>query len=566
MKTLNLILLISALCGICNHTISQNLMWAKQLGGTNYDRGNSIAIDATGNVYTTGFFQGTADFDPGPGIYNLTGGGAYVSKLDASGNFIWAKQFESAYGLSITLDANGNVYTTGNFSDTVDFDPGIGTYNLISSPFVDVFISKLDASGNFIWAKRIGGVSLDLGNSIAVDTNGNVYTTGSFANQVDFDPGPGTYDLFCFGNGVFVSKLDASGNFVWAKQMGGNDDDYGYSIALDSSANVYITGTFRNTADFDPGAGVYDLIADSINTDNIFISKLDESGNFIWAKKLGGKYFYPPGSCVNAITIDVGGNIYTCGAIEDTADFDPGPGTYNLFGNGAFVSKLDPSGNFLWAKEITSSSGALAYAIDTDANGNVYTTGYFSDTTDFDPGIGIYNLIEGASNGDVFISQLDPSGNFISAFQFKGSSGTTATGFSISVDANGTIYTTGRFSSIVDFDPGSGIYNLTSFVGEDIFVIKLNNLTGTQENFNSFNIANIYPNPAASNFTIDFVANINKGIIELYNAMGEKVIVETIFNLSKKEFNLKNISEGIYFVKVFDGEKSYSKKLIVMND
>ena len=565
MKTLKLIILISALCGISNQSISQNLMWAKQFGGTNYDRGNSITIDATGNVYTTGFYQGTADFDPGPGVYNLIGSGAYVSKIDALGNFIWAKQFEGANGLSIAVDANGNVYTSGSFSDTVDFDPGIGTYNLICSGFVDVFISKLDVSGNFIWARRIGGVSLDLGRSIAVDTNGNVYTTGSFANQVDFDPGPGTYNLNCFGNGIFILKLDNSGNLVWAKQMGGNDDDYGYSIALDSSANIYTTGTFINTADFDPGVGIYDLIADSINTENIFISKLDASGNFIWAKNLGGKYFCPPNTSINAITIDVGGNVYTCGFIDNTADFDPGLGTYNLSGIGAFVSKLDNSGNFLWAKQIASSSGAIAYAITTDANGNVYTTGYFSDTTDFDPGIGIYNLIEGASNGDVFISQLNPSGNFISAIQFKGSSGTTATGFSISVDNYGNIYATGRFSSIVDFDPGSGIYSLTSLL-EDIFVVKLNNITTQLENFNSLNIAKIYPNPAASHFKIEFVNNINQGIVEIYNVMGEKVFEETIHNSAKKEIVLENIYEGIYVVKVFDGKISYCKKLIVEYD
>jgi hypothetical protein len=562
MKTFYLITLLSALCGISNHAISQNLIWAKKFGGTNDDRGISSAIDVIGNVYTTGYFQGTADFDPGPGIFNLVGSGAYISKLDASGNFLWAKVFKGAFGFSVSLDANGNVYTTGTFSDTVDFDPGIGTYNMISSGIVDVFISKLDLSGNFIWARRIGGVSIDRGISITVDINENVYTTGSFGNQVDFDPGPGIYNLTCSGYDVFVSKLDASGNFVWAKQMGGLSDEYGFSIALDSSDNVYTTGTFVNTADFDPGVGVYNLIADSINTNDIFISKLDVSGNFIWAKKLGGKMY----DYVNAITIDAGGNVYTTGAIQDTADFDPGPGTYNLFENGAFISKLDSSGNFLWANQIVSSAGSTAYSITTDVNGNVYTTGVFTGTADFDPGIGTYNLIQGLSSGDVFILQLNSLGNFISASQFKGSIGSFGTGFSISVDANGNIYTTGRFSSLVDFDPGSSIFNLTTTGNEDIFVLKLNNLTGTQENLNSLDINNIYPNPAASNFTIDFVNNINHGIVELYNVMGEKVFGETIFNLSKKEISLKNISEGIYFVKVFDGEKSYCKKLIVKND
>ena len=559
MKTLYLITLLFALSGIGNHVISQNLIWAKKMGGTDYDRGWSVTYDANGNVYTTGYFSGTADFDPGPGTYNLSGTGTFISKLDVSGNFVWAKQFEGAYAASIALDANGNVYTAGSFSNTVDLDPGAGMYNLICAGFRDIFISKLDGSGNFIWAKRIGGVSVDEAKSITVDINGNIFTTGYFGNQVDFDPGPGTYNLLCFGYGIFVSKLDSSGNFVWTRDMGGNNDDYGFSIALDSSGNVYTTGTFMNTADFDPGTGVYDLIADSVYIDDIFISKLDASGNFVWAKKFGGKMF----EYVNSITIDVGGNVYTTGAIYDTVDFDPGPGTYNLIGNGAFVSKLDASGNFLWAKIIVESNSANGYSIITDAIGNVYTTGFFTDTADFDPGIGTYNLISGAYDGDVFISKTSALGNFISASQFKGFLTAIGTGFSLAADAIGNIYVTGRFSAYVDFDPGTAIYNLTTTGSDDIFVVKLNSITSSTENDNSVNIVNIYPNPIVSNFTITIDKIIHQGIVEIYSVLGEEVFSEKFFNESKKEINLKNISSGIYFVKIFDGEKSYCKKLIV---
>ena len=110
-----------------------------------------------------------------------------------SQNFAWAKQLggvgsENSY--AIAVDANGNVYTTGYFWLTTDFDPGIGTYNLTSAGLYDIFVSKLDASGNFIWAKQIGGTSNDVGFSITVDANGNIYTTGYFRDTVDFDPGP----------------------------------------------------------------------------------------------------------------------------------------------------------------------------------------------------------------------------------------------------------------------------------------------------------------------------------------------------------------------------------------
>ena len=130
------------------------------------------------------------------------------------------------------MDASGNLYTTGTFQGTVDFDPGIGKYNLTArgNTFGDVYISKLDSDGHFIWAKSFGGPSGDRGNSIAVDpVTEDVYTIGSFTRTVDFDPGKGVFNLTSEGDedlDVFISKLDNAGNFVWAKALGGIRADY----------------------------------------------------------------------------------------------------------------------------------------------------------------------------------------------------------------------------------------------------------------------------------------------------------------------------------------------------
>ena len=130
---------------------------------------------------------------------------------------------------SVALDSSANVYTTGRFAGTVDFDPGSSVANLTSTPYQDsdAFVSKLDASGNYVWAKRFGGPSAS-GNSIAVDSSGNVYTIGSFYGTGDFDPNEGVANLASVGmEDVFVSKLDALGNYVWAKSFGGNLTDDG---------------------------------------------------------------------------------------------------------------------------------------------------------------------------------------------------------------------------------------------------------------------------------------------------------------------------------------------------
>ena len=142
--------------------------WAKQISGLDIVHPQSIAIDGSGNVYSYGWFKQTADFDPGPGVFNLTAfvsltmyaTDAYIQKLDANGNLIWAKQMGGPFnelGWSIAIDGSGNVYSTGQFYGTVDFDSGAGVFNLTSAGGSDIYIQKLDANGNFIWATSFGG-------------------------------------------------------------------------------------------------------------------------------------------------------------------------------------------------------------------------------------------------------------------------------------------------------------------------------------------------------------------------------------------------------------------------
>ncbi|HEY9082330.1 MAG TPA: SBBP repeat-containing protein [Vicingaceae bacterium] len=453
---------------------AQNFAWAKRIGGTGSDYGYSITTDATGNVYTTGYFYDTVDFDPGVGVFNLSSVGnfdIFVSKLDVSGNFVWAKSIGGTgydYGMSITTDASGNVYISGIFEGIVDFDPGAGVFNLSSTGSQDIFISKLDASGNFVWAKNIGGTGTDQSYSITTDASGNVYTTGVFTGTVDFNPDTGVFNLSSAGgDDIFISKLDVSGNFVWAKSMGGTNEDRGYSITTDVSGNVYSTGYFYDTADFDPGVGVFNL--SSIGDRDIFISKLDASGNFVWAKSIGGTNL----DRGNSITTDTSGNVYATGYFQSTADFDPGVGMFNLSSAGGqdiFISKLDASGNFVWAKSMGGTNVDYGNSITTDASGNIYTTGTFWGTADFDPNVGIFNL-SSAGGQDIFISKLDASGNFVWAKKIGSAS--SDIGQSITIDTSENIYTTGRFANIADFDPGAGVFNLSSAGGNDIFILKL---------------------------------------------------------------------------------------------
>jgi hypothetical protein len=398
-----------------------NYLWAKSMGGTGDDFGNAIATDANGNVYTTGEFNGTADFDPGTGTSNLTSNGnvdMFIQKLDANGNFQWATNAGGANpdrGFGITTDATGNVYTTGLFVGTVDFDPGAGALNLTSTQ-LDAFIQKLDANGNLVWAKSMGGSSWDVGQSISIDAGGNVLTTGYFSTTADFDPGAGVANITSSGGrDIFIQKLDVDGNFIWVKKMGGSSDDFGYSIDTDAQGNVYSTGEFSSTADFNPGTATLNLT--SAGFSDIYYQKLDENGNFIWAVKIGGISI----EIGQSITIDAAGDILCTGYFGDEIDFNPGPGVTNLLavggdsevyiqkfasGNCQPTSALDVQaacGTYTWINGLTytSSNNTATYIIPNTAGCdsiitlNLTISTQSSASTDIQSACGSYTWING---------------------------------------------------------------------------------------------------------------------------------------------------------------------------
>lgn len=386
-----------------------NFMWANQMGGIQDDRAYSVTTDAMGNIYTTGDFHGTVDFDPGIGTHILTSYGsidAFIQKLDPNGNLLWVKQIGGQmnnYAFALTIDNSGNIYTTGHFFGTTDFDPSTSTYNLTSNGISDVFILKLDANGNFLWVKQMGGFNQDIAHSITTDSSRNVITTGAFQATVDFDPGVGISNLTSNGNtDIFIQKLDSNGNFLWVKQMGGTLLEVGNAIATDNSGNIYSTGMFRSTVDFDPGVGISNL--SSYGYTDTYIQKLDSNGNLIWVKQIGGSL----SDSGQGITTDNMGNVFIAGSFQGTVDFDPGIGTSNISSNGMtdfFIQKLDANGNLLWVKQVGGAATDISYTITYDNLGNIYTGGYFYYIVDFDPGAGINNM---GSNGsyDGFVLKL----------------------------------------------------------------------------------------------------------------------------------------------------------------
>lgn len=455
------------------------------MGSNNVDVSRFVAVDGSGNVYTTGYFQNTADFDPGLGTSFLSSQGGndiYISKLDANGNFVWARRiggWGDDYGLALTLDNSGNVFVTGSFQGTnVDFDPGPGFFPLTApngggGPTSDAFVLKLDGSGVFQWARRLGGNADDQSFGITLDNQGNVLTTGYFQWTADFDPGAGTNNLTSAGSDdIFVSKLNGLGNFVWARRIGGTNQDRGYALATDASTNIVVTGYFQGTVDFDPGIGTANL--SSAGQSDIFNVKLNDLGNYSWSVRAGAAGW----DIGYGVKIDASGNVINVGSFQNTVDFDPSPlTTFNLSSAGsddAYIWKLDPAGLINWTVKFGSTGSDIAYKIDADASGNYYTSGCFQGTVDFDPGNAVIALTS-AGGYDVFISKLSSASSFQWARKVGGFGDDI--GRSICVDPSENVYITGPYEATVDFDPGSPVFPLTAVNAwgnpSDAFVLKL---------------------------------------------------------------------------------------------
>ncbi|MEW6467919.1 MAG: T9SS type A sorting domain-containing protein [Bacteroidota bacterium] len=391
---------------------SGSFIWAKAFGGTSSESASSIAVDASGNIYLCGYFQGAVDFDPGAASVYISATGnnnAFLEKLDASGNFVWVKTFSSSIGgelgAALGLDAAGNIYFTGQYWLTVDFDPGSGVANLNSAGMGDVFITKFTPAGNLVWAKSAGGPGQDAVNDMEVSSTGKLYLVGNFDAGGDFDPGPGVSTLSTQGGkDIFIFKLDSTGAFVWAGSMGSNLNDEGNSLDIDPFENVYSIGVFRDTVDFDPGSGVSNAI--SQGSEDIFVQKLNSSGALVWAKTFGGT-----GVEVGyGISADMNGNVYTTGEFDAPGDYDPGPGTVTLTpmgGADAFIQRLDNSGNYVWAYGLGGNATDFGYAAHADQSGNVFFSGSFLGTVDFDPGPGTSSQTAGGTFGNAFIQKLN---------------------------------------------------------------------------------------------------------------------------------------------------------------
>jgi hypothetical protein len=476
------------------------LMVSTFLGGSWNDMGNSLALDSTGNVFLAGHTTST-DFPTTDGAYNRNNGypnrnDVFISKLDRNLTTLLASTFMGGSSRdeanSLALDSEGNVYMTG-ITNSADFPTTPGAHDQrfnIHGTSADAFISKLNGDLNILLASTyLGGNNHDVGNSLALDSAGNVYLTGNTWSK-DFPITFSAYNGIFTDHTAFISKLNSDLTTLLASTfLGGELGAESMSIVLDRAGNVHVTGdTYSH--DFPTTPGAYDrTYTPSYMGPNVFVSKLDPNLTTLLASTfLGGNY----SDSANSLDLDRSDNVYVTGYTY-SADFPTTTGAYdqthNSYGD-VFISKLNNNLTTLLASTFLGGNYVdVANSMVLDSSGNVYLTGK-TQSIDFPTTIGAYDQTYNGDvyDGDVFVSKLNTNLTELLASTFLGGLNNIwgeehaqeqpevleEFGHSLALDHLGNVYVTGTTGSR-DFPTTQGAFDQSNNNYYDVFVSKLNN-------------------------------------------------------------------------------------------
>ncbi|WP_435355385.1 SBBP repeat-containing protein [Emticicia sp. SJ17W-69] len=438
------------LCSFQNPSEPNPMTLLVSSGGTNFDSGQKVVVDASGNIYVTGYYSGTATF--GTTIKVSVGqNDIFVAKYNNVGILQWVQSAGGTSddrGYGIAIDATGNVYITGSFFGNTTF----GSNTINSTGGHDIFILKYNSDGIMQWVQSAGGASSDYSYGIASDGSGNVYITGYYTGSATFSTTILTSNQGILDPEIFLAKYNSSGVLQWVQSAGGNGTQISNGVALDGSGNIYITGSLNISGNF--GSNNISVIG----YQDIFVAKYNNFGNIQWVKSMGGSSSSASG---DGIAVDGNGNVFVTGVFTATTYF----GDMSKTSTGdldAFVFKCNSLGNIQWVQSMGGIGHERSYGIGTDSFGDVCITGYFENTINLGT-----TTITSVGNTDIFVIKYNSFGSFQWGQTAGGVSGDQGNG--ITVDTVGNIYITGYYMGTATF----GVSNRSSAGGSDIFVAKI---------------------------------------------------------------------------------------------
>ncbi len=434
--------------------------WLLTWGGGHSCVSNEVFIDDAGNIFVVGKYDGEVDLDPGPGteIHVSTAEiSYYVTKFERSGNFLWARTWdEPGIHLSqIAADQFGNMYLTGSYEGTVDFDPGEDVNEHTSNGYTDDFLLKLNPFGDFEWAGTWGSIGYEFSPGLDVYHDGSIYVAGTFRETVDFDPGPGINEIYAgtWDRSVFLSRFNTDGELVWTRAFAPSDflGPFCDEVKVDSQGDVYLTGTFEGTIGFTSGETLVELTSNG--RDDVFLCKFASSGDFEWAHSWGGVKYEFSGD----IAFDSVGNVYTTGSVSNQCTYNISDDTDGMhYGSSGvttnetsdiYLIAFDSSGVLQWLREWGGPGFDTHGKLVIDALDIIYLGAHNQITVDSpyeDPYFG---------ENQTYMATFDTSGVYLGNTNIAEITGSGNS--RLIFDSSGYMYLTGSFEGSVEFEmPG----------------------------------------------------------------------------------------------------------------
>lgn len=519
----------------------QSFDWATATGGGGSDQAYAIATDNEGNSYVTGWFQGSAHF----GDITLTSEGGkdvYLAKYNNSGEVIWAKR---AWGIAsnsaagICLDWDGFPIITGWFAENIHFDE----ITLESWGSYDMFVARYNSQGEVIWARSAGGEGDDYGNRVTTNLEHDVLVAGSFRYTAHFGE---VTTVSSEGNrDIFIANYSNVGNFHWVKRAGGEGEDRAYDIISASDGSTYFTGLFNGKAFF----GNHDVNSTSLLS--TFVAKMNAGGSFLWVKNgTGGANDYARGF---GISMDGEGYVYCTGAFSGTLTF--GEQTVHASGGeydfDVYITKHNHEGGLAWIRKGGGYGNDQGFDLFTDAGGNSFVTGFFSNIAEFGG-----QIIESAGKSDVFVAKYNWAGEVQWLKVAGGDFQDYGYGISQGNTSDNNLYLCGNYQEEAAFD-NIIISNWGAF---DMFAAKLN-YDGDFVNETNNQTFEISPNPSNGTFEINLDQKYKNITLKVFSTDGKLVMEKKASGNQYRLLVNTKLDSGIY--SLYIPELSSSRKFVV---
>lgn len=437
--------------GICTLGVCQDPhIWSRYFPAATSTNVEAISADELGNVFLAINLASTVDLGDG----EVTSAGAQdmvVVKLGDGGATLWSKVFGDLSDQVIrglAADKSGGVVFTGSLSGSANFGGEVlwsaGGCCPASS---DVVIVRLDDSGKHIWSKNFGNSSPQVGAAVAIDPSGAVIVAGELTGSADFG---GAILTSADKSDVFVVKLDQSGSHVWSKRWGATEDQSARLVGVDQEGNVFLAGHFRGGLDFGDGAISY------VGGVDVFLAKLDPSGNLLWKRGYGSGL----DETVGGLAVDGEGGVVLVGTFHESVNLGGGP-LNSAGGADFFAVKLDAGGNHIWSRRFGDGTEQSIIRVGSDVAGNTILTGALLGTLDFGNG-----PMPSAGGKDIFIAKLDALGKHLWSRRFG--DGGDQESRAVAIGAGTAVFFAGNFGGTIDLGGGPA----ASIEGNDVFVAR----------------------------------------------------------------------------------------------